>query len=60
MECPYCKKQMQSGTIDVYDTLSWSPRGGKRRGPTKYSIAKQGVLLARYYLLELASKEAFY
>lgn len=40
MECPYCKKQMQSGTIDVYDTLSWSPGGGKRRGSTKVFYSK--------------------
>lgn len=60
MECPYCKKLMQHGSIDVYDTLSWSPSNEKRKGATKYSIAKNGVLMAKYYLLQPASQEAFY
>lgn len=60
MECPYCNKKMLKGSIDVYDTLSWSPEGQSRKGLSKYSIARNGILLARYFLLSAASKEAFF
>jgi hypothetical protein len=60
LECPYCKKQMKLGTIDVYDTLSWSPEGEDRKGATKYALAEHGILLARYCLLLPASIDAFY
>lgn len=60
MECPYCKKEMQPGSIDVYDTLSWSPEGKTRKGTTKYAVAEKGIVLAKYALLFPASKEAYY
>ncbi|MBH1942333.1 hypothetical protein I5677_15635 [Mobilitalea sibirica] len=60
MECPYYKSQMKLGAIDVYDTLSWSPDGETRKGHTKHSIAKNGLLIAKYFLIQSASKEAFY
>jgi len=60
MICPYCNKEMKPGSIDVYDTLSWSPEGESRPGTTKYSIADGGIKLAKYHLLFAASKAAFY
>jgi hypothetical protein len=60
MKCPYCEKEMKLGYIDVYDTLSWSPAGESRRGGTKYAVAKNGIILAKYPLLLPASKEAYY
>jgi len=51
---------MKAGSIDVYDTLSWSPEGESRKGLTKYAIAKNGFLLANYPLLFPASKEAYF
>jgi hypothetical protein len=60
MECPYCKNEMKHGSIDVDDTLSWTPDGEYRKGPTRFTIARNGVLLARYYLLQSASCEASY
>jgi len=60
LECPYCKKQMKVGSIDVYDTLSWSPEGELRKGGSKYGIARNGIVLAKYLLLLPASKEAYY
>lgn len=60
MVCPYCQNEMKPGSIDVYDTLSWSPQGESRPGPTKFTIAKHGIKLASYSLLFSASKQAFY
>ncbi len=60
MLCPYCNTEMKPGTIDVYDTLSWSPEGESRKGATKFSIAKNGILLAKFFLLLPAVKEAYY
>lgn len=60
MECPYCNRSMSPGSIDVYDTLSWSPEGETRKGSTLFAIARNGILLAKYYLLVPASKDAFY
>lgn len=41
MQCPYCNREMKLGTIDVYDTLSWSPEGEARKGPSKYDIMRK-------------------
>ena len=60
MKCPYCNIEMKRGSIDVYDTLSWSPEGESRKGSIKYSIARGGILLAKFFLISPASKEAFY
>jgi hypothetical protein len=60
MKCPYCDDEMKSGSIDVYDTLSWSPKGEARRGSTKSGIALNGIVLARYHLICSSSKEAFF
>lgn len=60
MICPYCNNEMKLGTIDVYDTLSWTPDGESRKGPTKFSIAENGVVISKCSLLFPASKEAFY
>ncbi len=60
MECPYCNRNMSPGSIDVHDTLSWSPEGETRKGNTRFAISRNGILLAKYYLLVSASKEAFY
>ena len=51
MDCPYYKKPMLFGSIDAFDTLSWTPDRESRKGPTKWSIAENGILLAKYYLL---------
>lgn len=59
MICPYCNSEMSPGSIDVYDTLSWSPKGESRKGATKMSIAPNGIILSKYYLLCAASKEAY-
>lgn len=48
MKCPYCSKEMKLGSIDVYDTLSWTPKGESRKGITKYSVAKNGIILSKY------------
>ncbi|WP_313133798.1 PF20097 family protein [Anaerocolumna sp.] len=60
MQCPYCNKEMKLGSIDVYDTLSWSPEGERRKGPSKYSVARNGIVISKYFPLTSASKEAFY
>lgn len=60
MKCPYCSKEMKLGSIDVYDTLSWTPKGESRKGITKYSVAKNGIILSKYYLLSAASKESYF
>lgn len=60
MNCPYCNNEMKAGSIDVHDTLSWSPEGELRKGGTKWAKAKGGIVLASYALLLRASKEAFY
>ncbi len=60
MDCPYCNNEMKAGSIDVHDTLSWSPEGESRKGLTKYSIATGGIVLANYPMLFAASKEAYY
>lgn len=60
MECPYCYRAMKLGSIDVYDTLSWSPHGEKRKGATKYAVAKNGIVLAKYNFISAVSKEAYF
>ena len=51
---------MQLGSIDAYDTLSWSPDGEYRKGISKYTIARNGILLAKYYLIQPATIKSFY
>lgn len=60
MKCPYCNNEMNPGTIDVYDTLSWSPEGESRKGSSKYSVARNSIVISKYFLLTPASTEAFY
>ena len=50
---------MKPGSIDVFDTLSWTPKGEKRRGLTKFAIAQNGIKLAGLSITLQASKEAF-
>lgn len=60
LKCPYCGKEMKLGSIDVYDTLSWSPYGESRRGLTKRSMAKNGILLAEIHHSSITSKESYF
>jgi hypothetical protein len=60
MKCPYCDNEMNPGSIDVYDTLSWSPVGESRRGSSKFGVAMNGIVLARYHIICSSSKEAFF
>lgn len=60
MNCPYCNNTMSLGSIDVYDTLSWTPLGEKRKGASKFGIAPNGILLAKFKVLTSSSKESYY
>jgi hypothetical protein len=60
LDYPYCKKPMLFGSIDAFDTLIWTPDGESRKDPTKWSIAENGILLAKYFLLAPATLEAYY
>jgi hypothetical protein len=51
---------MLIGLIDVYDTLSWSPKGESRKGLTKFSVAKNSILISKSYLFMAATQESFY
>ena len=50
---------MLLGSIDVNDTLSWSPDGESRKGSTKFGVAKKAIILAKYHFLFSSSKEAY-
>lgn len=60
MECPYCKKDMRSGSIKANNLLSWTPGGESQKGGTLWAKSKNSIVLAKYFGLWQASVDAFY
>lgn len=60
MECPYCHDDMQLGTIQADNLLSWTPYGESQNGVTRWSKSPNSIVLAKYYLLCQAAVQAFY
>lgn len=58
LDCPYGKKPMLLGSNDAFDTLSWIPAEESRKGPAKWTVAKNVILLSKYYLLTPPTLEA--
>lgn len=59
MICPYCNGAMRLGSIDVYDTLSWTPKGEHRPYLSKLGVSPNGIRLAKGLLIVPSSKDAY-
>ena len=60
MKCPYCGREMEAGSIQADNRLSWTPEGESPWGKTRWAKSPGSVELAPYYLLAPAEVEAFY
>lgn len=60
MICPYCNNDMNLGSIQTDNLLSWTPDGESPIGATRWAKSPNSIVLANYFMLVPAVIDAFY